>query len=459
MLTYPFFSIAIALTLSLTSTFPLFSLIHADHHDEGGFSVELIHRDSPISPLYNPLERPSKRVANALQRSINHANRIFKATSFPSKWPESTIMPDTGEYLMKISIGTPPFEILGIADTGSDLSWIQCIPCSTCFKQKSPFFDPKNSETYEEQSCHSSQCKTVKGTSCSADNEETCHYKITYGDRSYSKGIVATDTVTFNSTTGQPFRLPQTIFGCGHNNSGLFREAASGMIGLARGSASLISQMGSTIDGKFSYCLVHAISKPNATTASKMNFGSRAVVSGFRVVSTPLLTGDPKLSFYFLRLEAMSVGRKRFQYYSNSTTSPLATTSSSKLGKGNIIIDSGTTLTYLQKDFYNKLESAMSEGIKLERVNDTEHNLSLCYKTSLDIKAPIITAHFAGGANVKLKASNTFIRLSKNVVCFAFKPAELDIAIFGNMAQRNFLVGYNLKKERLSFKPIDCTKH
>jgi hypothetical protein len=185
----------------------------------------------------------------------------------------------------------------------------------------------------------------------------------------------------------------------------------------------------------------------------------RVVVSGFRVVSTPLLTGDPKLSFYFLRLEAMSVGRKRFQYYSNSTTSPLATTSSSKLGKGNIIIDSGTTLTYLQKDFYNKLESAMSEGIKLERVNDTEHNLSLCYKTSLDIKAPIITAHFAGGANVKLKASNTFIRLSKNVVCFAFKPAELDIAIFGNMAQRNFLIGYNLKKERLSLKPTDCTKH
>lgn len=227
------------------------------------------------------------------------------------------------------------------------------------------------------------------------------------------------------------------------------------MIGLARGSALLISQMGSTSDGKFSYCLVHAISKPNATTAaaSKMNFGSRAVVSGFRVVSTPLLTGDPKLSFYILRLEAMSVGRKRFQYYSNSTTS------SSKLGKGNIIIDSGTTLTYLQKEFYNKLESAMSEGIKLERVNDTEHNLSLCYKSSLDIKAPIITAHFTGGANVKLKASNTFIRLSKNVVCFAFKPAELDIAIFGNMAQRNFLIGYNLKKERLSFKPTDCTKH
>lgn len=33
--------------------------------------------------------------------------------------------------------------------------------------------------------------------------------------------------------------------------------------------------MGSTIDGKFSYCLVHAISKPNKIITSKMNYGSR----------------------------------------------------------------------------------------------------------------------------------------------------------------------------------------
>ncbi|KAM5553826.1 aspartic proteinase CDR1-like [Rosa sericea] len=434
MLTYLFLSIAVSLTLSLTYMFPLFSLIQADHHGEGGFTVELIHRDSPFSPLYNPLERPSKRVANALQRSINHANRIFKATSFTSNWPQSTIMPDTGEYLMKISIGTPPVEILGIADTASDLSWIQCIPCSTCFKQKAPLFDPKNSITYEKQSCHSSQCKSVKGTSCSS--EEICHYEITYGDKSYSNGIVATDTITFGSTTMQPFRLPQIILGCGHNNSGLFREAASGMIGLARGSASLISQMDSTIDGRFSYCLVQAISQPNSTVTSKMNFGSRAVVSGFRVVSTfnPITYRRPKYVILFPKV-------------------------GSNERKGNIIIDSGTTLTYLRKDVYSKLESAMSEAIKLERINDTQHHLNLCYKTYSDIKAPIITAHFTGGAKLKLKALNTFMRLSKTVVCFAFKPTPVDIAIFGNMAQRNFLIGYNLKKETLSFKPTDCTKH
>ncbi|PRQ37324.1 putative nepenthesin [Rosa chinensis] len=408
MLTYLFLSIAVSLTISLTSMFPLFSLIQANNHGERGFTVELIHRDSPFSPLYNPLETPSKRVANALQRSINHANRIFKATSFTSNWPQSTIMPDTGEYLMEISIGTPPVEILGTADTASDLSWIQCIPCRT---------------------------------SCS--NEEICHYEITYGDKSYSNGIVATDTITFGSTTRQPFRLPQIILGCGHNNSGLFREAASGMIGLARGSASLISQMDSTIDGRFSYCQVHAIWKPNSTVTSKMNFGSRAVVSGFRVVSTPLLTGDPNMSFYFLRLEAMNVGLKRFQYYTNGTAS-------TKLGKGNIIIDAGTTLTYLRKDVYGKLESAMSEAIKLERVNDTQHHLNLCYKTYSDIKAPIITAHFTSGTKLKLKALNTFMRLSKTLVCFAFKPTPVDIAIFGNMAQRNFFIGYILKKETVS---------
>ncbi|KAH0987994.1 hypothetical protein GBA52_015171 [Prunus armeniaca] len=34
----------------------------------------------------------------------------------------------------------------------------------------------------------------------------------------------------------------------------------------------------------------------------------------------------------------------------------------------NIIMDSGTTLTFLQ-DFYNKLESTLSKAIKLKHIN------------------------------------------------------------------------------------------
>ncbi|XP_061999143.1 aspartic proteinase CDR1-like [Rosa rugosa] len=438
-------SLPIAMVLALSVTYLLhFSLVQADHM--GGFSVKLIHRNSPLSPFYNPSETPSQCVTNALQRSINRVNLFGSTNLLPSlNDPESTIVSDKGEYLMKISIGTPPVEISGVADTASDLTWIQCMPCSSCYKQKSPLFDPKNSNTYKVVSCPSSQCQSVSGTSCS---EDTCHYKRFYRDRSYSNGIVSTETITFNSTSlGQTISLPQIIIGCGHNNSGLFNEDGSGVIGLGRGSMSLISQMDSSIDGKFSYCLVPAFSPLNSS--SKMSFGNNAVVSGAMVVSTPLLSGDLK-SFYFVKLEAMSVGRKKLQY--NSTLMPIAP------GRGIIIVDSGTTLTMLPKDFYNRLELTMSKAIRSKRVRHASRYLSLCYKTKSAIKAPIITAHFTGAA-VKLKASNTFIRVSMDVVCFAFRPITQGNAIFGSMAQTNFLIGYDLKKESISFKPTDCSKN
>lgn len=109
-------------------------------------------------------------------------------------------------------------------------------------------------------------------------------------DGSYSNGVVSTETIIFQSTSlGQTVSLPQIIIGCGQNNSGLFNEDGSGMIGLSRGSMSLISQMDSSIDGKFSYCLVPAFSQLNSS--SKVSFGNNAVVSGATVVSTLLLSG------------------------------------------------------------------------------------------------------------------------------------------------------------------------
>ena len=87
------------------------------------------------------------------------------------------------------------------------------------------------------------------------------------------------------------------------------------MVGLGRGSKSLISLMCSSIVGKFSYCLVHE-TKPYTT--SKMKFGNSVVDFGFGAVSTPLFLGEPK-SYYFVRLEAMSVGCTKLQY--NTTLS------------------------------------------------------------------------------------------------------------------------------------------
>jgi hypothetical protein len=129
----------------------------------GGFTADLIQRDSPLSPWYDSSTTHFDRLHNAFRRSIAHANRFIKPSP---NTIQSEIVPSGGEYLMNISIGTPPVEVLGIADTGSDLIWTQCKPCKQCFNQNPPLFDPKLSSTYRTIPCQSNSCSNLEEASC-----------------------------------------------------------------------------------------------------------------------------------------------------------------------------------------------------------------------------------------------------------------------------------------------------
>ncbi|XP_020206519.1 aspartic proteinase CDR1-like [Cajanus cajan] len=413
---------------------------------KGGFSVQLIHRDSPNSPFYNPTETPFQQLHKAFQRSFHRVNHFYPKSKASQETPQSVISSNQGEYLVKYSIGTPPFEVIGIADTGSDLVWSQCKPCDQCYNQKSPLFDPSKSSTYKPVSCYSRVCGLVGETSCHSDSDSSCEYTISYGDGSHSEGTLAFDTLTLDSTTGLEWTLLDIPIGCGVNNAGTFDSQGSGIVGLGGGVVSLITQIGPSIDFKFSYCLVPM---SESKTTSKLNFGKNAVVAGPGTVSTPIITGSVE-TFYYLRLEGMSVGTKRIELLDDSTISNVT--------DGNIIIDSGTTLTLLPQSFYSKLESAVASRIILERVNSTNEILSLCYKSTPNsvIEVPPVTAHFTG-ADVVLNSLNTFVSVSEEVSCFAFAPIATG-SIFGNIAQINHLVGYDFVKKTVSFKPTDCTK-
>ncbi|KAE8667533.1 hypothetical protein F3Y22_tig00112402pilonHSYRG00319 [Hibiscus syriacus] len=82
-------------------SFSTLCLIEAQN---GGFSVELIHRDSIRSPLYNPSETTSDRATNGLRRSFDRVNH-FKPTSVTTKSAEAEIIVNSGAYVMNISVG------------------------------------------------------------------------------------------------------------------------------------------------------------------------------------------------------------------------------------------------------------------------------------------------------------------------------------------------------------------
>ncbi|KAI3418633.1 Peptidase A1 domain-containing protein [Psidium guajava] len=411
-----------------------FSIL-CDSAPDYGFTLELIHRDSPRSPYYNRAETPYQRAANAIRRSISRADQDT---------PSGVVVSDNSDYLMNISLGNPPVTIVGLVDTGSDLIWTQCKPCTHCFKQATPVFDPRASSTYKDISCQTLKCRAFGQTSCSG-RAGLCEYFYSYHDNSSTMGNLATETFTLGSSSGRPVSIHEVVFGCGHNNSGKFDDSTNGIIGFGGGDASLTSQLGEAAGGKFSYCLVPYWS--DHKVSSKLNFGANAVVSGPGVVSTPLVQKD----HYYLTLEAVSVGKTRIEFTSNDSFAASA-------GQGNIIIDSGTAITRLPLHFYTKIEAAMVESVKLPRTGDPSQFLSLCFEAEKDVELgiPTVTFHFKG-ADVGLPSENTFLRVADNITCLAMKP-DTD-TIYGNLAQMNYLIGYDTQNMKLSFKPVDCTSN
>ncbi|CAH8386070.1 unnamed protein product [Eruca vesicaria subsp. sativa] len=391
-----FLSLQIIISFLFTAT--------ASSSPPGGFTIDVINRRSTSNSSSS--SRFSKTDDGEL--GSPYANTVFT----------------TSEYLMKLQIGTPPVEIEALIDTGSDIVWTQCLPCLSCYDQQAPIFDPSKSSTYKEKPCNE-------------DPNNPCRYETHYADQSYSKGTFATETVTFQSTTGQPFVMPETTIGCGHNNSLASAPAASGIIGLARGDSSLITQMGQNFYSFFSYCF-------SRKETSKLNFGSNAVVSGDGTVSTTMFTRTEKPIFYYLNLDAISVGENRVETLGTPFYSL----------EGNIIIDSGTTYTYLPDSFCNKVKDAVDSVVKVAR--EPFSGDMFCYKTADTEIFPVITMHFSGGADLVLDKYNMYDNTGDSYCLAISCVGPTEDAIFGNRAQNNWLIGYDTSSELVSFKSTDC---
>ncbi|CAN1233613.1 Aspartic proteinase CDR1 [Linum perenne] len=412
----------------------------------GGFTVNLFHRDSPSSPFHNPQLTPYQRLRNAVKRSINRLRSTSPTQVNTTLAAQSELIANHGEYLITIFIGTPPFEILAIADTGSDITWTQCKPCTNCYTQKGPTFDPASSTTYKTLPCSSRACP-----SCTAQNDDVCKYRIQYVDGSTTSGDLALETLTFQSTEGRTVSFPDTIIGCGHDNTLSITTDGSGIVGLGGGPTSLVNQIGPTIGWKFSYCLPR---RDGDKLTSTMSFGENGVVSGNGVVSTPLIHDAERPYYYYLRLEAVTVGTVRMSFRGSN-------------GNNNIVIDSGTTFTVFPTGFFNEFSTigffsefsnvVETQVVGAKKAADPDGLFSLCYESKVaSLKAPRVTFIFEG-ADVELPPSNVFVQVSDTVTCLAFRRStDKELSFYGNMAQEDFLIGFDIPQEKVSLKPTDC---
>jgi hypothetical protein len=85
-----------------------------------------------------------------------------------------------GAYHVSLFIGTPPLTFPAILDTGSDLVWTQCAPCTECFAQATPLYDPASSSTFSRlPPCASPLCRSLPSP-FRACNASGCAYDYRY---------------------------------------------------------------------------------------------------------------------------------------------------------------------------------------------------------------------------------------------------------------------------------------
>uniref|UniRef100_A0A0E0JEV0 Peptidase A1 domain-containing protein n=1 Tax=Oryza punctata TaxID=4537 RepID=A0A0E0JEV0_ORYPU len=422
----------------------------------GGFSVEFIHRDSPWSPFHDPALTAHGRVLAAARRSMARAIALAGSASGGGAADDvvSKVVSRSFEYLMAVNIGSPPRSMLAIADTGSDLVWVKCKKGSNDTSTAEPAaptpvaqFDTSRSSTYGRVNCQTNACEALGRASC--DDESNCLYLYAYGDGSNTTGVLSTETFTFDDGgAGRPrqVRVDGVKFGCSTATAGSF--PADGLVGLGSGAVSLVTQLGdaASLGRRFSYCLVpHSVN-----SSSALNFGALANVSEPGAASTPLVAGDVD-TYYTVVLDSVKVGKK--------TVAPAASS--------RIIVDSGTTLTFLDASLMGPLVDELSRRITLPPVQSPDGLLQLCYDVSdgREVAAagesiPDVTLQFGGGAAVALKAENTFVMVQEGTLCLAIVATteQQPVSILGNLAQQNIHVGYDLDAGTVTFAAADCAR-
>ncbi|PKA45647.1 Aspartic proteinase nepenthesin-2 [Apostasia shenzhenica] len=379
-----------------------------------------------------------------LQRAASRSHhRLARLAASPAggdlRDAQAPVHAGNGEFLMDVALGTPPVAFSAIVDTGSDLIWTQCQPCVDCFDQPSPIFNPAKSSTYSNLPCSSSLCAALPSAACSSSG---CEYLYTYGDSSSTQGVLAADTFSLGSHS--PAKIAGIAFGCGNDNQGAGFSQGGGLVGLGRGPLSLVSQLGL---GRFSYCLTSL----DASKSSPLHFGS---VAGAGVTTTTkLVKNSEQPSFYYLSLMGISVGGQRLAI-------PEGTFDLRGDGTGGLIIDSGTSVTYLEAEGYQAVKKAFLTQMKLPAAEGGEVGLDSCFSAPAGdeavVEVPKLVLHFDGGSDLELPAENYMILdPATGLLCLTVMGSR-GISILGNFQQQNMQVVYDLEKETLSFAQTRC---
>ncbi|OWM80654.1 hypothetical protein CDL15_Pgr006684 [Punica granatum] len=366
-------------------------------------SFSLIGPASPTDLLTSSTDRPRTLILplsltprHSSPSDRDHHRRRLLHGSEPRGKPNARMrlyddLLSNGYYTTRLYIGTPPQEFALIVDTGSTVMYVPCSNCKQCGEHQDPRFQPELSSTYQPVKCNS-QCY------CDSEGKQ-CTYERRYAEMSSSSGVLSNDIISFGNESAL---LPQrALFGCENMETGdLYKQRADGIMGLGRGSLSIVNQLvqKGVISDSFSLCY------------GGMGVGGGAMILGAIPPPADMVFShsDPHRSpYYNLEMKEIHVAGK-----------PLKLKSSTFNGRHGTVLDSGTTYAYLPATAFVAFKDAIIKNVlSLKQIPGPDpHYHDICFAgagwkaSHLSQAFPEVDMVFKNGRKLSLSPENYLFR-------------------------------------------------
>lgn len=369
----------------------------------------------------------------------------------------------TYEYLMELEIGESRQRFKAVADTGSEMVWTKKLENCRCdashtFTRWSCSHPDVISEANPKQVPCGCEASTAAGSCCSKDGP--CMFKKSYGSGSAS-GFMATENLALPGKDPIRARL-----GCAidRGNKMLLPPSADGVVGLNSGKDSLVRQLDVK---KFAYCLSKRPLDGKTAPRSWLLFGDELKLSAAdsmssSVATTPLVhASDAKQNRvgnlkYHVQLDGISIGTDEMH---ESVPKESFKLKSDKDGnKGVMFVDSGASITYLEKSVFERLLKLLNmEKFKLvadgnENDNNNNNKKKYCYRLAHGVsEGPQLVLHFHE-AKMHLPWANYMVESELGSGLFCLKIGEhKEHSVLGNFQQQNMHMLFDLAHNKLQF--------
>jgi hypothetical protein len=353
-----------------------------------------------------------------------------------------------GTHFSYIYVGTPPQRQSVIVDTGSHYTAFPCTGCQQCGKHTDEYFDIKKSSTSSTLKCGSSTCNIhqsyAEGSSWNA---------IKVQDQLWVGGLTQ-DLVQRGSNYSVAF-----TFGCQTSETGLFRtQLADGIMGMSMSEDVLPSQLFAqkVVDTRmFAMCFrvgggIMTIGGVNQKIHKKGGLMSSGQVPVLQLSYAKLLHPAGSVWYTVNLLDIML----QPQDGSAPPASLGATHSQLNTGKG-VIVDSGTTDTYLPASLKTKFTTAFN---KLAGVYYTESDIKLTAAQLARMPNIVFVLEDTEGNpfSVTMPWTNYVDNVGGDKYAFRVYLTEGSGSVLGANFMNNYNVIFDRDNNRVGFASSSC---